>query len=265
MIHASRTLAFVLTLLLAPAVLAQQQCTPGDKKCGPDRKVLRCGYTDNSWVSTGINCAESAPADCPDPSLAEPHTIGTCTPGDKKCSPDRKVLRCTFTDNSWASTGIACVGPAPAYCPEHRRDHHPAEGPCTAGDKKCGPDRKVLRCTYPDNSWASTGIDCVESAPTDCPDPSLAEPHARGTCTPGDKKCGPDRKLLRCTFTDASWASTGIACVGPAPTDCDEQGRDHHRADGPCTPGDRKCGPDGKIALCSYGEKVWMPTSLSCE
>jgi hypothetical protein len=56
MIHARRTLAFVLTLLLAPAVLAQQQCTPGDRKCGPDGKIALCSYGEKVWMPTSLSC-----------------------------------------------------------------------------------------------------------------------------------------------------------------------------------------------------------------
>lgn len=99
-------IAMLACMCLALPAFAQGRCTGGDKKCGPDGKVLRCSYTDKDWVSTPVACA--GPAAHGDADSHRDRSGGACTPGDKKCGPDGKVLRCSYTDKDWVSTPVRC-------------------------------------------------------------------------------------------------------------------------------------------------------------
>lgn len=216
------TVATLLALMALATPARAGLCTEGDRKCGPDGMVLRCTYLGEEWRPTDTPCKEPSAyaSDDPGPGNAgangQRHALLGCTPGDLKCAPDGKILRCRWGGREWLPTDAACTRPGDPADDAWAHDE-PAEGAnpaavraCLPGDRKCAPDGKVLRCTHTNKAWEPTGLACAGRAGQ--ARPAHGQRRRDAGCTPGGKKCGPDDRVLRCGLSGREWIPAGVGC-----------------------------------------------------
>jgi hypothetical protein len=218
-------------------------CTQGARQCAPDgASVELCNLTNGSFETLEACGADEVCGDYQGTTACAP---ASCTPNKRFCH-DGDVWDCTPAGEpsrvqADCAAGQLCVVDAGvAQC---------ADVTCTPGQTRCAADGSgVQECTAdgarfePTQSCADGQVCQQNGSLTECVDDAV--------CTPGQRRCAADGSGVEACAADGSGFVTDQTC-GAEETCTTPAGNPTCTSDVSCTPGERRCAPDGsRVEFC---------------